>query len=82
MVMDKTTSIDNKTLQTRDHPHGEELERMIDQFGADHSHLAQRRDRQVGTEAAVAWMVSNCLTESNRCRGAGGGRWGGGMIEP
>ena len=75
MVMDKTTSIDNKTLQTRDHPHGEELERMIDQFGADHSHLAQRRDRQGGTGAAVAWMVSNCLTESNRCRvlEAGGG---------
>ena len=39
---------------------------MIDQFGADHSHLAQRRDRQGGTGAAVAWMVSNCLTESNR----------------
>ena len=55
---------------------------MIDQFGADHSHLAQRRDREGGTGAAVAWMVSNCLTESNRCRGAGGGRWGGGMIEP
>ena len=55
---------------------------MIDQFGADHSHLAQRRDRQGGTGAAVAWMVSNCLTESNRCRGAGGWRWWREMIEP
>ena len=48
---------------------------MIDQFGEDHPHLARRRDRQGGTGAAVAWMVSNCLTESNRCRvlEAGGG---------
>ena len=41
---------------------------MIDQFGEDHPHLARGRDRQGGTGAAVAWMVSNCLTESNRCR--------------
>ena len=55
---------------------------MIDQFGADHSHLAQRRDREGGTGAAVAWMVSNCLTESNRSVLEDGGWWGRGMIEP
>ena len=51
--------------QVRDHPEGEELDQLITKFGSENSHLAVR-NKTPEVKAAVAWMVSNCLTESNR----------------
>ena len=51
--------------QVRDHPEGEELDQLITKFGSENSHLAVR-NKTPEVRAAVAWMVSNCLTESNR----------------
>ena len=48
----------------REHPDGEDLEGVVARFGRDNSHLARRKP--AGGQAKVAWMVSNCLTESNR----------------
>ena len=52
--------------QTRDHPEGEELSQLIREFGEKNAGLAGRKTENVTSTATVAWMVSNCLTESNR----------------
>ena len=52
--------------QTRDHPEGEELNQLIRKFGEENSGLAVRKTPAQDSKAKVAWMVSNCLTESNR----------------
>ena len=52
--------------QTRDHPEGEELSQLITKFGSENTGLAQRNKTRPEVKATVAWMVSNCLTESNR----------------
>ena len=48
----------------KDHPEGEELKRLVTSFGRENTHLAVRNSSE--GQATVAWMVSNCLTESNR----------------
>ena len=45
------------------HPEGEKLKSYIQQFGKKNKHLAAKESPR---NATVAWMVSNCLTESNR----------------
>ena len=52
--------------QVRDHPEGEELRQLITKFGSENSGLAVRKSTTPEVKATVAWMVSNCLTESNR----------------
>ena len=41
----------------------EKLKRLISKFGAKNQDLARKGSNR---NATVAWMVSNCLTESNR----------------
>ena len=50
----------------RDHPQREELDILVSNFGKENTHLAARRTSEGEAGATVAWMVSNCLTESNR----------------
>ena len=50
--------------QVRQHPEGAELARLISKFGEENTGLAARKTRE--GKPTVAWMVSNCLTESNR----------------
>ena len=47
----------------KDHPEGAELHRLISKFGRENTGLAVKNS---SVQASVAWMVSNCLTESNR----------------
>ena len=51
--------------QVRQHPEGEELTRLISKFGEENKGLAVRKTTEEG-KPTVAWMVSNCLTASNR----------------
>ena len=47
----------------KNHPEGKELKRFIRKFGKENTELSRK---QTGNHSTVAWMVSNCLTESNR----------------
>ena len=60
---DSTVSIPyGKVERIRKHPDGEHLEKMINVFGKKHKHLADKGVDKV----KIAWMVSNCLSKSNR----------------
>ena len=62
---DSTVSIPyGKLRKIKDHPvEREELDNFIDTFGESNKHLA---DKKGNSSVKVAWMVSNCLTKSNR----------------
>ena len=60
---DSTVSIPyGKIERIKKHPDGKGLEKMINVFGEKHKHLAEKGVKKV----KIAWMVSNCLSESNR----------------
>ena len=52
--------------QVRAHPEGEELDQLISKFGSENTGLAVKNKTRPEGKATVAWLVSNCLTESNR----------------
>ena len=62
---DSTVSIPyGKLRKLKEHPeNGERLDQLIDKFGENNKHLAERKGN---SSVRVAWMVSNCLTKSNR----------------
>ena len=49
--------------KNKKHPEGKKLKRLINKFGAKNQDLASKGSNR---NATVAWMVSNCFTESNR----------------
>ena len=60
---DSTISIPYGWIEKiKNHPSGEQLEKMINIFGEKHKHFADKG----GDKVKIAWMVSNCLSESNR----------------
>ena len=61
---DSTVSIPyGKLRKIKEHPQeDEQLEKLIGNFGEKNSHLARKGNSSV----KVAWMVSNCLSKSNR----------------
>ena len=62
---DSTVSIPyGKIKKLNKHPEKtEKLDQLIDKFGENNKHLAERKRN---SSVRVAWMVSNCLTKSNR----------------
>ena len=62
---DSTVSIPYGRLRKiKEHPQeGEQLEKLIEQFGENNKPLAEKKGNSL---VRVAWMVSNCLTKSNR----------------
>ena len=63
--MDSTVSLPyGKISKTRDHPDGERLEKLIKKFGKNNLDLAKKKNMDQNVN--IAWMVSNCLTQSNR----------------
>ena len=47
----------------KEHPEGKDLRKFIKKFGVENKKIATKDSKRNST---VAWMVSNCLTESNR----------------
>ena len=62
---DSTVTIPyGKLRKLKEHPNnGERLDQLIDKFGENNKHLAERKGN---SSVRLAWMVSNCLTKSNR----------------